>query len=201
MPNWVYNTLTINNQNQRKLKAIAKKLKSEESEFTFQKIVPRPKELDASDAWYDWNIQNWGCKWDASDVYAKIENNTLIYNFSTPWSAPLDLIYKFSKTVPDSLIEYHYEEEQGWGGIYKFKSGIYSEEDSWDIPSSHTDMLSRKAQQCYCFDNEEPYFDDCFLERAKLIPGITPKALEVIKALTKEWDQGFEALVKTANKL
>lgn len=40
-------------------------------------------------SWYDWSIDNWGCKWNASDTSVDEKNNDLvIITFMTPWSSP-----------------------------------------------------------------------------------------------------------------
>ena len=38
--------------------------------------------------WYDWSIQNWSCKWNASDTTVSEKGNTLVIEFDTPWSDP-----------------------------------------------------------------------------------------------------------------
>jgi hypothetical protein len=86
--------------------------------------------------WYDWNVRNWGTKWDVavshndkySDTYiegptANGENLVVYYNFNTAWSPPLEAISKLSAQYPSLLFTMSYEEETGWGGECEFLRG------------------------------------------------------------------------------
>ena len=65
-----------------------------------------------STTWYDWRIDNWGCKWNAAD--AEVYDNKI--SFRTPWSAPLPIFEALAQKFPDVQITCAYSEEQF--GIY-----------------------------------------------------------------------------------
>lgn len=199
MPNWVYNKLLIENKEDYTSNILLEKFKDEESSFSFQKIIPRPLEFEEGDKWYDWNISNWGTKWNSNVHEINHTDNGVEIIFSTPWSPPLPVIEFLSKILSKSNLNLHYREEQGWGGEIKFTNGDLEVISEWDIPSSHKEMSMR--EECYCFSADEMFFEDCFTERAKEIKGITEKELEIIKSLSSEWVNGFENLLKTARKL
>jgi Ferredoxin-like domain in Api92-like protein len=114
--------------------------------------------------WYDWNVRNWGTKWDVAvgsddkypDTYIEGptpngENLVVYYNLNTAWSPPLPAIAKLSKQYPSLLFTLSYEEETGWGGECEFLRGemISQSEYGW------------KCREC---DNEEedtPYCEEC----------------------------------------
>ena len=94
----------------------------------------RLAETDKS--WYNWNIKNWGTKWDVavkdndsySDTYMEGptengENLVVYYNFNTAWSPPFPAIAKLSSQYPSLLFTMSYEEETGWGGECEFLRG------------------------------------------------------------------------------
>ena len=94
----------------------------------------RLSETDKS--WYNWNIKNWGTKWDVavkdndsySDTYMEGptengENLVVYYNFNTAWSPPFPAIAKLSSQYPSLLFTMSYEEETGWGGECEFLRG------------------------------------------------------------------------------
>jgi len=114
--------------------------------------------------WYDWNVRNWGTKWDVCvspedkypDTYIEGptpngENLVVYYNFNTAWSPPIPAIEKLSSQYPTLLFTLSYEEEQGWGGEGEWLNGknISISEYGW------------KCREC---DNEEedtPYCEEC----------------------------------------
>jgi len=57
--------------------------------------------------WYDWNLSNWGVKWDASNVKSKelSDFNTVIYTFDSPWGTPEHFVIELSKLYPDATFE------------------------------------------------------------------------------------------------
>ena len=76
MPNWCDNSLTIT-ASKEKIDAIEAGLKLQEK-VLFQTIRPRPESEEES--WYEWNVNNWGTKWEAS-VYDYIVQMTTPFGF------------------------------------------------------------------------------------------------------------------------
>jgi hypothetical protein len=82
--------------------------------------------------WYNFNIREWGTKWDVAvlddeeypDTEIMIdEPDNVQYRFNTAWSPPVPVIDVLSKQHPDCVFDLEYEEEQGWGGEIVFKNG------------------------------------------------------------------------------
>lgn len=100
----------------------------EASPLSFNAKVPIPQELVkttapcATDArlqklygasnWYDWQVKNWGTKWDLShDTYVeKVNANTLHYSFDSAWSPPCAWVEKVAAMYPKLHFLLHYEE-------------------------------------------------------------------------------------------
>lgn len=81
--------------------------------FNFQSVVPMPESERYNS--YDWRIENWGTKWNSyelGDVY--LDNNELMYSFSTAWSPPIPVIQKLSTIFSGVEIEHKFIDE-GWG--------------------------------------------------------------------------------------
>ena len=87
-------------------------------------------------SWYNWNVRNWGTKWDVAvsadekypDTYIEGptvngENLVVYYNFHTAWSPPFPAMEKLSAQYPSLLFTLSYEEETGWGGEAEFLRG------------------------------------------------------------------------------
>ncbi len=197
MPNWVYNNVSLKVKNEAESDKLKIFLKENESVFSFNKIIPRPESEEAN--WYDWNVSNWGTKWDANDAHLSIgADGELDYSFSTAWSPPLHVLKKLSNLFPTVPMNYHFREEQGWGGEATILNGDISIVKEWDIPQSHADMDGIENGTCYCMDNDEQYFDDCYTVRASALGYLSPKTLEAIKGLAKDWHSSFEELVAAA---
>jgi hypothetical protein len=91
-----------------------------------------PKVAWSGDNWYDWNIRNWGCKWDvgiADDNHFvdtsmdELKDGGVQYNFDTAWSPPSEAIEKLSSQHPNLTFKLYYEEEQGWGAEVEYING------------------------------------------------------------------------------
>ena len=133
---------------------------------------PQPKVEDfaeamkfKSDHWYDWNVRNWGTKWDVAvssvETYpnttvedtANGENHVVHYNFETAWSRPMTALLKLSEQYPDLLFTLSYEEETGWGGECELLRGKI-------ISESMYDNMCRNCDGTYV-DEEIVACDDC----------------------------------------
>jgi len=79
-------------------------------------------------SWYDWNIHNWGTKWNAYGC-EKVKKN--IYLFETAWSGVPNLIQKIHDKYPSIKIDYYYaDEDTGYNvGHYTFENGKVLKED------------------------------------------------------------------------
>jgi len=69
--------------------------------------------------WYNWNIENWGTKWSASDVYI----TDGVVEFETAWSPPEPVIRALGERFPDiTFIHDYIEQGIGFAGrkIYNF---------------------------------------------------------------------------------
>ena len=57
--------------------------------------------------WYQWCLDNWGVKWDASALRSKelSDFNTVIYTFDSPWGCPEHFVIELSKLYPNACFE------------------------------------------------------------------------------------------------
>jgi hypothetical protein len=202
MPNWVYNKIEIKGD-ESTLDLIDRSVRNESEDsdertpFTYQNILPRPAESEAD--WYNWNIQNWGTKWDASDVESQRTPGLLAYRFSSPWSPPVPVVSTLSAQHPSVVINHTYEEEQGFGAVVEFTAGNAVQMKSWDIPDSHAEIVSRGGD-CYCSDAES-YYEDCFSERARSRIDLDQRVREVAVTLGRGWSGTFDELIAASSRL
>jgi hypothetical protein len=94
-----------------------------------------------SDHWYDWNVRNWGTKWDVgnqdndspyNDTEMEERERALVYTFNTAWSTPMPALITLSEQYPELVIALFYQEETGWGGNAVVMNGKVVDENQYD---------------------------------------------------------------------
>ena len=89
MPNWCDNSVRLT-ASKEKIDALAQVLENADDRQVFQHLRPRP--ADQEDNWYDWNINNWGTKWDISLIdWNREDDDTIWISFDTAWGPPIAL--------------------------------------------------------------------------------------------------------------
>ena len=63
-------------------------------------------------SWYDWNISNWGTKWNADELQGEpaIEENFAEFSFLTAWSPPTAFAEALSAKFPQLRVTLHYHD-------------------------------------------------------------------------------------------
>ena len=59
--------------------------------------------------WYDWQLENWGCKWGCSEFMWLSDDKTAFY-MDTPWSAPSPVFEKLVELYPSLTFTCHFVE-------------------------------------------------------------------------------------------
>ncbi len=168
MPNWCSNHITVRGTNQAEIKRLADALAA--GEFCGA-VVPMPEELNITSGflgdpvaqaeleakskanrekygyanWYDFNVAEWGTKWDVSCEEVEIDEDGLGFSgmFESAWSPPM--------RVAEALVEqgfqvtlYYYE--PGMAYVGKFEDGCddyyeYGGENSQTVRAAIGDEL------------------------------------------------------------
>jgi hypothetical protein len=109
----------------------------------------KPVSFD-SNHWYDWNVRNWGTKWEVGvhddDRYPDTEimdegKDFISYRFNTAWSPPLPIVGELSVQYPNLTFTLSYEEETGWGGEVVFVNGNGAEIESYESKCRDCDEI------------------------------------------------------------
>ena len=187
MPNWFNFTLDVSGK-EEDVQAFVQNVKgskhydTEDYEFDFNHFIPQPDNIfrgalgnkeeeyckeNSLPNWYNWNIANWGTKWNASvdDSYvvADIPNPySYRYDMRTAWADPRPIIIKMIETYPDLDFEINGEEESNSYGIYvsTFEDVFLEEE-----PTLIDEMNGREVywesedNRWYYMDNDEFVLD------------------------------------------
>ena len=116
------------------------------------------------DDWYNWNLRNWGVKWDVSvsnddespETYMEGptqngDNLVVYYSFNTAWGLAMPALTNLSSQYPDLLLTLSYEEETGWGGELELLRGELISDESYGW----------RCNDCDHTEQETPYCEDC----------------------------------------
>lgn len=113
MPNWCSNVAFISHENADELDKIVTELEKGEDAQLFESLVPNP-----SGEWnYEWSVDNWGTKWDASIYEFELEPAGLRINFDTAWSPPIEFYNKLTE-LGYQVEAFYYEESMDFAGQY-----------------------------------------------------------------------------------
>lgn len=158
MANEVRNSLVIVSDDTEAVNAVFDFVRSDESDFDLDKIVPMPKELDITGLnqkeresrresnkrkygyadWYDWRWDKWGCKWNTDDVLINRERQ--LCDFTTPWDTPKPAILALSKKFPDVAFELTYADED-----FTYNCGFLVIQNGEETDGNHPDPNTREA--------------------------------------------------------
>ena len=124
MPNWCNNELKIYGDDKQLKKFIkkAKGTKKDKSDLVMNNLLPLPKEKDGD--WDDWQVKNWGTKWDIEATLAFEDEGIAEYYFNSAWSPPIQFFENISKKYPDLVFVLKYDEAgAGFTGVAKVQNG------------------------------------------------------------------------------
>jgi len=99
----------------------------------FNKITPYPKawaELDKKSQ-ECWCNNNWGVKWNASDVSLVEGKRSMVYNFDTAWGPPYLIVEKLGKMFPTlRFVLKYFEQGCAFQGkfVVELSKAIYNEQ-------------------------------------------------------------------------
>lgn len=149
MPNYITNRLVIEGE-EKEVNEVLEFIKVDElgiGSIDFNKITPAPKwvcqrnlgreemeKYGRENCWHEWNLKNWGAKWNATEQKDRRNTENTIY-FTTAWNGVSTLMQKIAWIFPNVEIEYSWcDEDFGCNlGRYRFKDTEILEE---YLPSS-----------------------------------------------------------------
>lgn len=126
----------------------------------FSLVIPEPEGIETGGCsgqhepgvicWYEWNIQNWGTKWNAYDTkFEDHEDGTTTLQFDTAWSHPYPVLEALSVKFPHHQMEVAYaDEDLGHNlGSYFITNGARTEME--DLEFGSDEALEFAAQIKY----------------------------------------------------
>ena len=140
MPNHCENDLVISNEmdykDEESLKKFLEYAAGENGALDFNKFIPQgQKEIDSMGepgihpAWYTFNVENWGTKWNAYEiVVGDIDWGSVEINFQTAWSPPIPVVKKMGEMFPHLVFNLSYfEMGAAFNGWFQMTEGEVTE--------------------------------------------------------------------------
>lgn len=199
MPNWCNNFVIFTHENP---KMIARLIKGFKGEGLFSEFDPCPQELketlsgcygdpekDAALAvkqqenvkkygakdWFDWQVQNWGTKWDVSEgvtggITARIveqseDGKTVKLGIDTAWSPPLRFYELLTGEFDFHVEAYYYESGCAFCGYWSSDG----DDDTYEIqPSAEwvQNHIPRAIDTCFAISENMEMWDEENAENA-----------------------------------
>lgn len=98
-----------------------------------------PNTMSDPENWYQWNVSNWGTKWDAAEVWSAREDDIIIegsaaYNFETAWSPAEPVVAALAEQFPTLSITHRYcEGGMGFAGEVVYLKGKEARREEFDM--------------------------------------------------------------------
>ena len=111
MPNWCFNRVTFTGTTEE-INNIIEFVAGDtlEEPFSLNAIIPMPEE--SKEDWYNWSNENWGTKWDVTEVEISDdhEDGVVTYSFETAWGPPEPIFNMLCGKYPEVHISWFYDE-------------------------------------------------------------------------------------------
>jgi len=178
MPNWCNNSITIKGSTET-VKTLWEN--AQQGQGLLQAMVPQPEDMfhgnigeaerrECADKgipnWYDWNVSNWGTKWDVDLEGLEFTDNgdgTAEINgwFDSAWAPPIEAYNTFCEDMDGVYLEAYYE-EGGIGFVGYWSSEGENEEYDYSGCSSDNirDVIPEYLVDYYALDERLAELED-----------------------------------------
>ena len=148
MPNWCHTTLNVEGSKEQ-IKEFSSLVSRaiENNNSLCNAIIPRPAAEE--DNWYNWNITNWGSKWDVTDMFVEYEDDiNLNLTFATAWSPITPIFDELVKRGFKVKAEY---QDEGYMFAGEYEDG--NETDFEILVCEDCQELDEPNYECKCEGN------------------------------------------------
>ena len=143
MPNWCSNNLTLTHGDPAMIDRVEAAVKAGK---LLNEFVTRPEDQEAD--WYNWNIANWGTKWDVGDEHSILdrEGNSIVLSFDSAWAPPTKA-YEIFQDLGFQVEAYYYEPGLAFCGKFDedgddyYEYGGMSADEARDVIPSEIDEM------------------------------------------------------------
>jgi hypothetical protein len=111
-----------------------------------------------TDNWYDWNVANWGTKWDCSSSECGYQTDNKTYfsvGFDSAWCPPTNWFHKIVEMYPKLNFKLSYSETGCWfAGVMFSDEGLVCEE------QGEPEYIDSDTGEVVTYDNDKDVYID-----------------------------------------
>lgn len=160
MPNWCNNYVTLTGPKEKIDELIIELKKSDERDEQYEilnKLRPRPAEQEEN--WYDWNVNNWGTKWDINVAgYEIVDETTVTISFDSAWSPPISL-YEYLQENGWTVDAFYYEPGMAYCGHYYDGDDEYIEYGGMSADEAE-EIIPQDIDEMFCIIEDMRQWED-----------------------------------------
>ena len=136
MPNHISNKIEFS-CNEELAQKILSEISGENGAVDFNSLIPTPVHIYQGDlkgddkndfqehnCWTNWNLANWGTKWNAHEFDIKNQDGAVSIYFETAWGAPFPFIIAFAQKYKLSFTHKYFDEAGNFWGVDTWENGI-----------------------------------------------------------------------------
>lgn len=183
MPNWCNNNISISGPTDT-IKQLWEDANQEgEAGGLLNAMVPQPANMfhgsigtkerqecaeQGIPNWYDWNVENWGTKWDVSTEGLEFTDNgdgtaTIEGWFESAWAPPIEAYNRFLDDMDNCSLEASYHEPgMDFGGFYTNGEDEYIENlyEEFKLPVDEQSDLFKRLDEEYNISENYDMWDE-----------------------------------------
>lgn len=176
MPNWCNNTVEIQHEDPAMIERVRKsfnegallseffpcpaELHEHESPIRDTELSTRFMEQYGATDWYNWQVQNWGTKWDiGADGYVAEDNDAgLTLTFDSAWSPPIGAYEKLLE-LGFNIRAFYYEPGMCYAGIWE-----NGEDDCYEYGDMNSDQVAeqfpKELDEMFCISESMAEYEE-----------------------------------------
>lgn len=117
------------------------------------------QDLAVKQDWYNWNIREWGTKWDISDAQLSQKPGELRYEFATAWSPPQPAIDKLAAQYPKLIFTLRcLDENDCFASEMHWRNGFMEFETELEINHGLYEEMNGECNVCSWGDPNDPQY-------------------------------------------
>jgi len=143
---------------------------NDENQIALEKQMEENREKCGYSTWYDFCINQWGCKWDISpwSNYNEDGDNVTL-SFDTPWGPPIQAYEKLVE-MGFTIRAYYYESGMAFCGIWEDGNDEYYELSDYANADAVAESIPEELDEMFCISENMREWEEEMAEEENETP-------------------------------